>query len=111
MMGAKFAVFILFLCLCGVMVNHALPSVEPEPGLRTIQEPLWPQRRSVDKFPGLRTIQEPLWPRQRSVDKFPGLRTIQEPLWPRRRSVDNLPQHTGPFGKRFEENDAINDKN
>ena len=91
MMGAKFAVFILFLCLCGVMVNHALPSVEPEPGLRTIQEPLWPQRRSVDKFPGLRTI--------------------QEPLWPRRRSVDNLPQHTGPFGKRFEENDAINDKN
>ena len=71
MMGAKFAVFILFLCLCGVMVNHALPSVEPEPGLRT----------------------------------------IQEPLWPRRRSVDNLPQKPGPFGKRFEENDAINDKN
>ena len=71
MMGAKFAVFILFLCLCGVMVNHALPSVEPEPGLRT----------------------------------------IQEPLWPRRRSVDNLPQSPGPFGKRFEENDDINDKN
>ena len=91
MMGAKFAVFILFLCLCGVMVNHALPSVEPEPGLRTIQEPLWPQRRSVDKFPGLRTI--------------------QEPLWPRRRSVDNLPQKPGPYGKRFEEDDAINDKN
>ena len=71
MMRAKFAVFILFLCLCGAMVNHALPSVEPEPGLRT----------------------------------------IQEPLWPRRRSVDNLPQHPGPFDKRFEENDAINDKN
>ena len=91
MMRAKFAVFILFLCLCGAMVNHALPSVEPEPGLRTIQEPLWP--------------------RQRSVDKFPGLRTIQEPLWPRRRSVDNLRQKPGPIGKRFEENDAINDKN
>ena len=47
MMGAKFAVFILFLCLCGAMVNHALPSVKqsagqvPESGLRTIQEPLW----------------------------------------------------------------------
>ena len=46
MMGAKVAVFILFLCLCGVMVNHALPSVEqpagqmPEPGLRTIQQQL-----------------------------------------------------------------------
>ena len=89
MMGAKFAVFILFLCLCGVMVNHALPSVEREPGLRTIQEPLWPQRRSVDKFPGLRTI--------------------QEPLWPRRRSVDNLSVPPGPFNKRFEENDAVKD--
>ena len=91
MMGAKFAVFILFLCLCGVMVNHALPSVEPEPGFHTIQETLWPRRRSVDKFPGLRTI--------------------QESLWPRRRSVDNLPQRPGPFGKRFEEDDAMNDKN
>ena len=91
MMGAKFAVFVLFLCLCGVMVNYALPSVEHEPGLRTIQESLWPRRRSVDKFPGLRTI--------------------QESLWPRRRSVDNLPQRPGPFGKRFEEDDAMNDKN
>ena len=71
MMGAKFAVFILFLCLCGVMVNHALPSVEPEPGLRT----------------------------------------IQEPLWSRRRSVDNLPQPPEPIGKRFEEDDAMYDKN
>ena len=77
MMGAKFAVFILFLCLCGVMVNHALPSV----------------KQSAGQVPES------------------GLRTIQEPLWPRRRSVDNLPQHPGPFDKRFEENDAINDKN
>ena len=77
MMGAKFAVFILFLCLCGVMVNHALPSV----------------KQSAGQVPES------------------GLRTIQEPLWPRRRSVDNLPQKPGPIGKRFEENDAINDKN
>ena len=77
MMGAKFAVFILFLCLCGVMVNHALPSV----------------KQSAGQVPES------------------GLRTIQESLWPRRRSVDNSPQQPGPFGKRFEENDAINDKN
>ena len=77
MMGAKFAVFILFLCLCGVMVNHALPSV----------------KQSAGQVPES------------------GLRTIQESLWPRRRSVDNLPQKPGPIGKRFEENDAINDKN
>ena len=76
-MGAKFAVFILFLCLCGVMVNHALPSVE----------------QSAGQMPEL------------------GLRTIQEPLWSRRRSVDNLPQQPGPYGKRFEEDDAMNDKN
>ena len=77
MMGAKFAVFILFLCLCGVMVNHALPSV----------------KQSAGQVPES------------------GLRTIQEPLWPRRRSVDNLPQPPGPNGKRFEEDDAMNDKN
>jgi len=77
MMGAKFAVFILFLCLFGVMVNHALPSVE----------------QSAGQMPE------------------PGLRTIQEPLWPRRRSVDNLPRPPGPYGKRFEEDDAMNDKN
>ena len=77
MMGAKFAVFILFLCLCGVMVNHALPSV----------------KQSAGQVPES------------------GLRTIQESLWPRRRSVDNLPQPPGPNGKRFEEDDAMNDKN
>ena len=77
MMAAKFAVFILFLCLCGVMVNHALPSV----------------KQSAGQVPES------------------GLRTIQEPLWPRRRSVDNLPQPPEPIGKRFEEDDAMYDKN
>ena len=56
MMGAKFAVFVLFLCLCGIMVNHALPKVGqsagqmPEPGLRIIQELLRARRRSVDNL-------------------------------------------------------------
>ena len=59
------------------MVNHALPSV----------------KQSAGQVPES------------------GLRTIQEPLWPQRRSVDNLPQKPGPIGKRFEEDDAMNDKN
>ena len=76
MMGAKFAVFILFLCLCGIMVNHALPIVG----------------QSAGQMPE------------------PGLRIIQEPFRARRRSVDNLPRPPRPFGKRFQEYDAVKDK-